>query len=324
MRVRADFGGLARRGAYWTCIFIAVLTAGMGGKSSGAEVAWRKDYAAATREASRLQRPLLLQFTAPWCGHCHTMLKHTFTDPAIAARVNDAFIPVLLNADDQPELMARLGIDALPVTIVLSSDMRSMQKFVGYRSAADLDRILTTMAPRQAAAAAVAVRVAAPTNREVTPAKAQIEGESHDHSAIDSELAGSKADADEPIEVPFDEAEEEPSEPAPLPQFAFRGICLVSMLEERVIVDGKPEHRTTHRNTVVCFVSAEHKARFEKSPEKYWPMADGLCVVSEQDEDEELDGNPEIAAVYAKRLWFFADEARRKEFAADPKRFAPR
>ncbi len=317
MRVRSNFGGMAGRGARWTCIFIAVLTAGMGGKSSGAEVSWRTDFVLATREASRLQRPLLLQFSAPWCGHCHTMLKHTFTDPAIANRVNDAFVPVLLNADDQPELMARLGIDALPITIVLSPDMRSMQKFVGYRSAADLDRLLTAIAPRQAAVAAVDTVA----KRIVTPAQAQ---NAPPEEFTDEESTESTDEADEPIDVLFDEpAETAESGPAlaPLPLFAFRGICLVSMLDEGVIADGKPDFRTTHGNTIVCFVSAEHKARFEKSPEKYWPMADGLCVVSEEEDDVEIEGNPEIAAVYGKRLWFFADDAHRKVFAANPKRF---
>ena len=98
------------------CIFVAVLTAGMSGESRGAEVAWRKDFAAATQEARRLQRPLLVQFTAPWCGYCHKMQRTTFSDPNVVSHIHDGLVPVLLDADEHAELMERLGVDCLPVT----------------------------------------------------------------------------------------------------------------------------------------------------------------------------------------------------------------
>lgn len=312
----SETGRSAGRAARWICVFFAVLTAGMGGKSNGAEIVWRRDFVKACQEANRLQRPVLLQFTAAWCGHCHTMLKHTFTDATIVARVNELFVPVLLDADEHPELIARLGIEAFPVTIVLSPDLRSMKKFIGYRNAAALDELLVLSVPRQANAT-VGVAV-----------KGDIRSADANHAAPAARPGIVDARVEEEEQAGEERAEEDSTtEPALLPapdaqpKLAFRGICLVSMLDTGAIVDGHAEFTSTHCGRIVRFASAEFKARFDHAPEKYWPMQDGRCVVSARDEDCDREGDPEIAAVYRNRLWFFADDDHRKAFAADSKSY---
>ena len=61
---------------------------------------------------------------------------------------------------------------------------------------------------------------------------------------------------------------------------------------------------------------------FDANPEAYWPVADGICLVSDRLEQTSRLGEPVLAMIYADRVWFFADETHQQEFAQNPKPYA--
>jgi protein disulfide-isomerase len=63
-------------------------------------IPWRSDYAAATIEAKKAGKPLLVYFTADWCNPCQMLKSTTFADRGVAEAVAK-FIPVKLNVDDK-------------------------------------------------------------------------------------------------------------------------------------------------------------------------------------------------------------------------------
>jgi uncharacterized protein YyaL (SSP411 family) len=82
---------------------------------------WGESTLALARE---LDRPLLIDVGAVWCHWCHVMDQTTYADPAVANLINQHFIPIKVDSDQQPDVdsyyqtaAARLsGADGWPLT----------------------------------------------------------------------------------------------------------------------------------------------------------------------------------------------------------------
>lgn len=129
-------------------------------------IVWQKDYGHALRQAEHQRKPVLVVVEARWCGACRKMLRESFSNPVVAARVGSRFIPLQIDSDKQPVLVQSLKVDALPTVIVISPDRRIIGRMVGFRSAAQLEAWL---------AGFEAVR---PTPAPPTPRKEQFQQES--------------------------------------------------------------------------------------------------------------------------------------------------
>lgn len=109
------------------------------------------------------------------------------------------------------------------------------------------------------------------------------------------------------------------SQPKAQPQAAFEGTCLVSLRDDGKLVKGTEQWWSQHKGHVVHFASESHKKQFDSNPEIYWPVADGVCLVSQEKDQSARPGAPVLAMIYADHVWFFADEAHQAEFVKNPK-----
>jgi thioredoxin-related protein/YHS domain-containing protein len=110
--------------------------------AGASKVTWQTDLAQAVHEAGRVQKPLLLEFTASWCGYCRKMKQTTFADERIAEHVNGCFVPVSIDADRNEGLMRRAGVESLPTTLILSHDLRVVRRIAGYQTPEQLEEHL--------------------------------------------------------------------------------------------------------------------------------------------------------------------------------------
>jgi thiol-disulfide isomerase/thioredoxin len=115
--------------------------------AQAAGIAWHGNLQAAAQQAATQRKPLLVMVKASWCGPCHKMLKQTFPDPALAARINSHFIPVLLDADQQAATVQALGVSAMPTVIIMTPERKVAGRFTGFQSAAQLDARLAALSP---------------------------------------------------------------------------------------------------------------------------------------------------------------------------------
>jgi len=102
------------------------------------DVRWENDIRAATDRSRRTGQPMLVQVTATWCGYCKKMKQETYTDRNIAADVNQHFVAVNLDADQNKELVQQLRIESLPTTLIVTADMKIVDRLEGFQSVSQL------------------------------------------------------------------------------------------------------------------------------------------------------------------------------------------
>jgi thioredoxin-like negative regulator of GroEL len=116
---------------------LALLLSASGAQAGG--IVWSKDLRQSSREAARQQKPVLVMVEASWCGYCRKMLAETLSNPQVALRINQQFVPVLLNADNQAAVMQQFQVNSFPTILVLNSSQKVLGRIEGYQSAAQLE-----------------------------------------------------------------------------------------------------------------------------------------------------------------------------------------
>jgi YHS domain-containing protein len=64
----------------------------------------------------------------------------------------------------------------------------------------------------------------------------------------------------------------------PESRLMLKGADVVAYFTQQRYVQGSPQHRSRYEGVDFRFASAEHKALFEQSPEKYLPQYGGYCA----------------------------------------------
>jgi len=90
----------------------------------------------AAARAAGGDKPVVLVFSAVWCGWCRKLSAVTLADPAVVA-LRDEFGWVKVDADAEPDLAARLQVRGLPHTAVLDAAGRTLASRAGYMNAED-------------------------------------------------------------------------------------------------------------------------------------------------------------------------------------------
>ena len=88
-------------------------------------------------EVLRSDRPVLLDFWAPWCGPCR--MVSPIVDEIAGER--DDIVVGKVNVDEQNELAARFGVMSIPTLLVFKGG-EIVSKAVGARPKAELLKLL--------------------------------------------------------------------------------------------------------------------------------------------------------------------------------------
>ncbi len=86
------------------------------------EVAWLPWSPAAFARARAERKPVLLCITTSWSESCREMDRTSYADPAVAAHINDGFVPVRVDADRRPDISERYALGGWPTTAFLTPD----------------------------------------------------------------------------------------------------------------------------------------------------------------------------------------------------------
>lgn len=94
---------------------------------------WGHDEAQAATAAQTQKRPLIVDFTADWCGACKKMAKETFADAEVMKRCGN-FVAVKIDAtnDEDPavkKMMEKYKVVGLPTVVVYDSEGKERKRF---------------------------------------------------------------------------------------------------------------------------------------------------------------------------------------------------
>lgn len=83
-----------------------------------------RTWAEAQALAQAEDKPLLLDFSAYWCGYCRRLDREVLSDERIKARIGQDYIFVRLDSEhpDTLPLMRRYGVQGYPTLIITAAD----------------------------------------------------------------------------------------------------------------------------------------------------------------------------------------------------------
>ncbi len=87
------------------------------------------------------EKLVLLDFYADWCGPCKKMLKETWVEPRVVAKL-EGFVFVKVDTDAHPEVSKWFRVSGLPDARVLSADGKELARLVGFKTA---DEVLVAL-----------------------------------------------------------------------------------------------------------------------------------------------------------------------------------
>ncbi len=76
-------------------------------------------YTVGYQQAQSAGKPMLVFFTARWCGFCHQMQSEAFADDRVV-RLSERFVCILVDADDEPGVCEEFQVQAFPTVQFLS------------------------------------------------------------------------------------------------------------------------------------------------------------------------------------------------------------
>lgn len=103
------------------------------------------DFQGAFKQAADQGKPIMMDFYADWCLACVELDEKTYNQPGILSRSKE-FVSLKMDFTRQndwtQEMTKKYGIKGLPTVVFLTSQGVEVERFFGYRNAADLAKIM--------------------------------------------------------------------------------------------------------------------------------------------------------------------------------------
>ncbi len=112
---------------------LALLLMGSGHAPPG--VLWEHKFDEAVKKARNVQKPIMVDFWADWCGWCHRLDQTTYVDPAVV-RLSADFVPVKVNTEGgrrDVEIALKYNVSSLPTIAFLSPSGRQISRLNGFQ-----------------------------------------------------------------------------------------------------------------------------------------------------------------------------------------------
>ena len=309
-----------------------VLTAAMIVCNSGvaAEIPWSTNIEDALQRAAANGQPVLMEFTADWCKYCKKMEKNTFTDVDVVQRISRDFVAVKVDADQNKDLVKDLGIKGLPAILIVSPDLKVIERISGFQTPEALIPKLDAVTAARATQGRPATMVSAQNPPQHPKDRPSLQ------EAFEPEAAKPARPARKELEFEAITQDEAPrtgrhtsGDPSKKPAGNAPGAGQSKSSESRTL-DTDPESffQTISREQEPQDVEPS-KGEFGTSepakaePAKAGPAFDGLCLVSAVDGRQLMKGTNRNQVTYRGQMLYFSSIEHKEKFLASPATYWP-
>ena len=98
---------------------------------------WLDSFGDAKRISIEKNVPIILHFEAVWCGACRQMDSAVLGQQDVVKHLGKTMIGVRIDADRDPELIAKYAISSLPTEVVIGSDGLELARYTGSATLAE-------------------------------------------------------------------------------------------------------------------------------------------------------------------------------------------
>jgi thioredoxin-related protein len=109
--------------------------------AAGSAVNWNT-YDSGMKKIKNQNKKGFIHFYTDWCTYCKLMNQKTFSDDSVAAYLNDNFIPIRINADQQREVAEEFGVQRFPNNWFIAEDHSNIGRRPGFIPAETLLQML--------------------------------------------------------------------------------------------------------------------------------------------------------------------------------------
>lgn len=100
---------------------------------------WYSDIDIAKRQALKLDKLILLDFTASWCKPCLEMDRSVWSDQEIE-KLMENFIPLKIDLDTNRSLAQKYSVRAIPSILIIDANGNVIHMFEGFKNKAKLKK----------------------------------------------------------------------------------------------------------------------------------------------------------------------------------------
>jgi len=130
-----------------TCIFLFIMGLALTWMPSTAfseqsEIKWYS-YKEGIKKMKNENKKGFLHFYTSWCTFCKLMNANTFTDQKVIAFLNENFVPIRVNAEEEQDVAKTYNVNRFPNTFYIAEDISTIGNRPGFIPADILLEMLT-------------------------------------------------------------------------------------------------------------------------------------------------------------------------------------
>lgn len=100
------------------------------------KIEWYYSFEDGLKTAQKENKPLMVDFTAEWCGWCKKLDTITYQQADVLA-FSKNFISVKVDCDKEPAISHKYEVRGLPTIVFMSPEGQKIHQVVGYRRPED-------------------------------------------------------------------------------------------------------------------------------------------------------------------------------------------